>query len=91
MQNEQMHNQQQNQQAMMQQPPHLITTKDFAYLNDMLAWNLLAMKKFHFAASQCQDEHIQSELNKFGQMHQRHYELLLSHLQAKQQNNQMMM
>lgn len=90
-QNHEMNMQQQKQQPIMQEPPHIITTKEFAYINDMLAWNLLAMKKFHSAANQCQDQQIKSELNRFGQMHQRHYELLLSHLQEKQHNNQIMM
>ena len=47
-----MQQQQSNQQqGMMQQPPQVLTTKDSLYLNDMLSWNLLAMKKAHFAAS----------------------------------------
>lgn len=42
-----MDNQQQS-----QMPPSVISTKDHLYLNDMLNWNLLAMKKsaFHGAA-----------------------------------------
>lgn len=91
MQNEQINPQQgQNQQPMMEQPPHVITTKDLAYINDMLAWNLLSMKKAHFFAQQCQDMEIKSELDQCGQMHQRHYEMLMVHLQEKQQNNQFM-
>lgn len=35
-----MDNQQQS-----QMPPSVISTKDHLYLNDMLNWNLLAMKK----------------------------------------------
>lgn len=92
-----MHNQQMNpqqmtnqQQPIMQQPPHVITTKDLSYINDMLAWNLLAMKKAHFFAGQCQDQSVKMEVEKCGQMHQRHYEMLLAHLQEKQQNNQIM-
>lgn len=88
-QNQQMPNMMQ-QQNIMQQPPHIITTKDAAYINDMLAWNLLGMKKAHFAASQCQDQQIKTELEKCGQMHQRHYEKILSHLQEKQHSNQLM-
>lgn len=91
-----MHNQQMNQQQMgqqqpiMPQPPHVITTKDLLYINDMLAWNLLAMKKAHFFAEQCQDQSVKMEIEKCGQMHQRHYQMLLAHLQEKQQNNQIM-
>lgn len=87
MQNQQMNQQSQDQQNVMQQPPHIITTKDFAYINDMLAWNLLAMKKAHFAASQCQDQQVKTVIDSCGQMHQRHYEKILGHLQEKQHSN----
>ncbi|MBS4178516.1 hypothetical protein [Lederbergia citrea] len=90
MQNQQINQQPQNQQNVMQQPPHVITTKDFAYINDMLAWNLLAMKKAHFAATQCQDQQIKTVLDSCGQMHQRHYEKILYHLQEKQHSNSVM-
>lgn len=74
--------QQQNnqQQGIMQQPPQVLTTKDSMYLNDMLSWNLLAMKKAHFVASHCQDPELKAEIDKCGQMHQRHYEQILAHL-----------
>ncbi|MBW8349913.1 hypothetical protein K0H71_10690 [Bacillus sp. IITD106] len=99
MQNQQMNQQQmqnqqnmmqQNQQQFMQQPPHVITTKDFNYINDMLAWNLLAMKKAHFVATQCQDQQIKTQLDACGQMHQRHYMKLLYHFEEKQMNNSIM-
>jgi hypothetical protein len=91
MQNEQMNPQQmQNRQPVMQEPPHVITTKDMAYINDMLAWNLLAMKKAHFFAQQCQNAEVKTELDQCGQMHQRHYQMLMAHLEEKQQNNQIM-
>lgn len=92
MQNQNMNNQQneQGQQQIMQEPPHIITTKDFAYINDMLAWNLLAMKKAHNMAQQCQDTQIRAELDLCGQMHQRHYEMILAHLQENPQGNQLM-
>lgn len=84
---EQINQTQQNQQPIMQQPPHVITTKDFAYINDMLAWNLLATKKAHFMASHCQDQQVKQILEECGQMHQRHYEKILYHLQEKQHSN----
>lgn len=80
--------QQQNmQQQNMQQPPAIISTKDHLYLTDMLSWNLLAMKKVHFFASQCQTPEIKAELEKVGQMHNSHYEKILHHLQTTQQVN----
>lgn len=87
MQNQQMNQQQQQQQPMMAQPPRVITTKDLLYINDMLAWNLLAAKKAHHAASFCQDIQIKQQLEACGNMHHRHYMKLLSHLEEKQQQN----
>ena len=37
--------QEQQQSAIMQVPPQVITTKDSQYLKDQLSWELLAMKK----------------------------------------------
>ncbi|MBY6266800.1 hypothetical protein [Parageobacillus thermoglucosidasius] len=65
----------------MPQPPQIISTKDALYFTDMLSWNLLAMKKAHFFASQCQDKEVSAAIEKAGQMHQRHYQQILSHLQ----------
>jgi len=85
----------QNQGVLYQEPPAVISTKDTMYLTDMLSWNLLAMKKAHFFAQQCHDPEIVSVLESCGQMHQRHYERILSHLnvqnQTQQQSNNGMM
>ncbi|MFC3886657.1 hypothetical protein ACFOU2_25425 [Bacillus songklensis] len=79
--------QQQGQQAaMMPQPPQVISTKDSLYLTDMLSWNLMAVKKAHFFAAQCQDQEISQALEKCCQMHQRHYDKILQHLQNNQQS-----
>ncbi|MCS0673233.1 hypothetical protein [Cytobacillus firmus] len=77
----------QNQQGIMQQPPAVISTKDALYLTDMLTWNLLACKKAHFYAQQCQDQEIKTHFEQCGQMHQRHYEQLLAHLNQQNQQN----
>jgi hypothetical protein len=84
MQNQQQMGGQQSQ-ITFQTPPPVVTTKDQLYLTDMLSWNLLAMKKAHFFAQQCQDQEIKSVLEKTGQMHQRHYEKILSHLKTTEQ------
>lgn len=72
--------QMQNQQGMMPQPPGVVSTKDSLYLTDMMSWNLLAAKKAHFFAGQCQDQQLKAEAEKVGQMHERHYQKLLGHL-----------
>ncbi|MCG1021707.1 hypothetical protein [Sutcliffiella horikoshii] len=71
-----------------QQPPNVVTTKDSLYFADMLSWNLLAMKKAHFFASQCQDQEVVSAIEKAGQMHQRHYQKILTHIQGQNQTQQ---
>ncbi|MED4454257.1 hypothetical protein [Metabacillus fastidiosus] len=82
-----MQQQQNMQQQTMQQPPAIISTKDQLYLTDMLSWNLLVMKKAHFFASQCQTPEIKAALEKVGQMHNMHYQKVLSHLQTTGQAN----
>jgi hypothetical protein len=69
-------------QAPMPLPPRVITTKDYNYLKDALSWELVAFKKFHFFAQQVKDPQIKQALEKAGQMHQRHYQQLLTHLQV---------
>lgn len=82
-----------SQQTIMPQPPNVITVKDHLYLSDMLSWNLLAMKKCHFYAQHCLDQDVKKAIEQAGQMHKRHYEMILGHLQntnqpSSQMNNQ---
>ncbi|AJY75128.1 hypothetical protein [Paenibacillus beijingensis] len=71
----------QPQNAVMPVPPQVITVKDSNYLKDQLSWELLAMKKCRHFAQECTDPEIVQMIDKAGQMHQRHYMLLLKHLQ----------
>jgi hypothetical protein len=71
----------QPQQPVMMETPKVITTKDCLYLKDQLSWELIAMKKCHHTALECQDPEIAQAIDRAGQMHQRHYQLLLKHLQ----------
>jgi hypothetical protein len=68
------------------EPPVVITTKDLLYIKDALSWELLAFKKFHFLAGQAQNPEIKQALDQVGQMHQRHYQKLISHLQINNNN-----
>ena len=81
----------QNQQAIMHQPPTMISTKDLMYLTDAMSWNLLAMKKAHFYAQHCQEADLKTAFERCGQMHQKHYERILSHLNSQNQPSQGMM
>lgn len=71
-----------SQQTPMPSPPTAITTKDLSYLKDAMSWELLAFKKFHFYAQQVNDLEIKQAFEQAGQMHQNHYQRLLSHLQV---------
>lgn len=77
--------QQQQNQAMMQEAPAVITGKDLNYINDMMAWNLTAAKKAHSFAQSCQDPEIKQAIDQAGQMHQRHYEQFLQLLTNQNQ------
>jgi hypothetical protein len=72
----------------MTAPPAVITTKDLQYLRDMMSWELLAAKKCSHFASECTDPNLRQAIDKVGQMHLRHYALLLKHCQHN--NNQAM-
>lgn len=76
--------QQQTNQTVYPEPPVVISTKDHLYLQDMLSWNLNAMKKAHFFANQCQDAEIKQAIERSCLMHKRHYQMLLNHLQPNQ-------
>jgi hypothetical protein len=83
---QQQQNTNQNQQAIMNQPPDVMTTKDSLYLSDMLSWNILAMKKAYFFASQCQVPNVKAVVTQAAELHERHYQNLLQHLQGHLQN-----
>ncbi|MGG3467049.1 ferritin-like domain-containing protein [Neobacillus pocheonensis] len=72
----------QNNQVPIPSPPRAITTKDLSYLKDALSWELLAFKKFHFLAQHATNPQFKQALDKAGQMHQNHYQRLLTHLQV---------
>lgn len=57
-----------------------LSSKDLLYVKDQLSWELLAMKKCHHFAQECQDTEISQELERIGKIHQQHYETLLNHL-----------
>lgn len=71
------------QQNRMTEPPNYITTKDLSYLQDAMSWELLAMKKCNKFAQEATNEKIKNALHESGQMHQQHYQTLLSHLSDK--------
>lgn len=73
-------------QGRMGEPPRVITKKDLLYLQDALSWELLASKKAHHFAGECEDTHIKQCLEDLATKHEQHYQLLLKHLQPQSQN-----
>ncbi|MCO7176061.1 hypothetical protein ACFP7A_09400 [Sporolactobacillus kofuensis] len=71
------------------QPPAFLSTKDFAYIEDMLSWNLEIIKKAHAYASMCQDQDVIQAMNRTCQLHIRHYQSILNHLGKHAQATQM--
>lgn len=78
MQNQQ--NQQMGQQPRMAEPPKMISTKDLSYLTDAMAWELDIIKKFNHFANEMQDAKSKNLITKSCQLHQKHYNMLLKHL-----------
>jgi hypothetical protein len=72
----------QNNQVPIPNPPRAITTKDLLYIKDFLSWELEAFKKFHFFAQQVNNPEIKQALESTGQMHQNHFQRMLTHLQV---------
>lgn len=58
-----------------------LSNKDLSYLKDEMSWELLAFKKCHHFAQECQDPQIKKKLDEIGKIHQRHYQTLLNHVQ----------
>lgn len=73
--------------APMSIPPAIITGKDLAYIKDALSWELLAAKKCHHYSQIAQDQEIAIKLRQVGQVHERHYQLLLSQLNSSKTLN----
>lgn len=81
--NPQMQNQPQSQfmaQNRMPEPPQILTTKDHLYLTDALSWELDVIKKFNHFAQETQDAKAKSLMRRAAQIHQKHYSILLKHL-----------
>ena len=77
------------QQTRMSEPPQIITTKDMAYLQDALSWELDVIKKFNHFAQETQDAKTKNLIQKSAQMHQKHYNMLLKHLNSANSANKL--
>ncbi|MBE3593494.1 MAG: ferritin-like domain-containing protein [Candidatus Carbobacillus altaicus] len=80
----------------MPTPPKMVSTKDLLYLKDMMAWQLLAIKRYHHLSQELQNQTLKQMLGQLIDMHKAHYQTLLDYTQinneqAIQQFNQQMM
>ncbi|OEH86924.1 hypothetical protein BHU72_01290 [Desulfuribacillus stibiiarsenatis] len=62
-----------------------LSEKDLMYINDELNTELLMVKRYHEAAQQVTDQELQHAFRQACDMHQRHYQTILSHLQGMSQ------
>ncbi|MDD2402731.1 MAG: hypothetical protein PHI90_04955 [Clostridia bacterium] len=68
------------QQARMPEPPQILSTKDVAYIKDALSWELDVIKKCNKFAQETQDSKIKNLIQRSVQVQQKHYNMLLKHL-----------
>lgn len=66
----------------MIQPPKIVSTKDLLYLKDILAWQLLVIKRFAHFSREVKMPALKQLLGQLIEMHKQHYQTLLSHLQT---------
>lgn len=74
-------------QTIMAQPPAVVSTKDFLYIEDILSWNLNVIKKAHAFMSVCQDAEVKQAMSKTCALHMKHYQALLGHLEKHIKGN----
>ncbi|KAB2951456.1 hypothetical protein F9B85_12755 [Heliorestis acidaminivorans] len=71
-------------------PHQSLTDKDLLYLTELLFFQLSSAKKCYHFAQECSDQQVRDLLDKAGQMHQRHYKLLLQQVQFTNMPSNMM-
>ena len=67
----------------MESVPHIISTKDLAYISDMFEWNFVASKEIYHFASEVENESFKDLLLEVARMHAIHCRFLLSILQGE--------
>ncbi|MEW6309115.1 MAG: spore coat protein [Bacillota bacterium] len=57
-----------------------LTSKELSRIDDQLGIEKMLVEKFARCANMCTDQTIKQRLSQIQQMHQRHYDTLLSHV-----------
>ena len=61
----------------MSEVPNMISTKDLAYIEDMIKWNLNIGKKAKMYKNMASDEEVKTLLATIAKMHLKHYKSLM--------------
>ena len=56
----------------MNKVPTMISTKDLAYISDMINWNFIACKKANHFVDEITDEQVKDEVKNVALMHKNH-------------------
>lgn len=65
----------------MDEVPNMISTKDLAYIEDMIKWNLIMSKKARMYKDMVDDKEIKTLFGDIAKMHSTHYKDLMSILE----------
>ena len=65
----------------MKEVPNIISTKDLMYIEDMLNWNYVMIKKANFYKTLVNDKEIKKFFEKVSKEHKRCYEKILTILE----------
>ena len=61
----------------MNEVPNIISTKDLAYIEDMIKWNLIIGKKIKMYQNIIKDEEVKELFKNILKMHLKHYKELM--------------
>ena len=62
----------------MNEVPEIISTKDLSYIEDMLNWNFITIKKINSYLSNITDSDVKELLSNVGDTYKKHYVVLLN-------------
>jgi hypothetical protein len=65
----------------MNEVPNIISTKDLAYIEDMIKWNLIMSKKVGMYKEAITDEDLKTLFDDIAKMHSNHYKDLMGILE----------
>lgn len=64
----------------MKKVPHMLSTKDTSYIEDMFNWNITAYQKCEEYLKKVTNKELQSELKKISKMHYKNCDKLVKYI-----------